>query len=200
MLADLPDLFAAADPAVILGLVAALACITGLGLPGPASLALVAAGAAASAGLVDPGALLVAGTAGAVAGDLGGHRLGRAGGGAIRAGAVRRPRLAAALGRAEVIVSRNGLAAVFLTRWLIPPLGPATSLAAGAAGLMLLPFALASVAGRVIWVALYAGLGWLFSDAVGEAADRAATASAMLAALAVVLAAVAVWWRGQLRS
>ncbi|QYK39957.1 MAG: VTT domain-containing protein [Paracoccaceae bacterium] len=200
MAPPLTELIATADPALILALVAGMACITGLGVPGPASLVLALGGAAAAAGLVWLPAVIAAGTAGALAGDLGGLRLGASCGGAIRARAASRPRLSACLGRAEVMLSRHGLAAVFVTRWLIPPLGPATSLVAGAAGLQVLPFAGVALAGRVLWAALYAGLGWIFADTAQQAAGGAATTGAILAVAAVALGLAARRWRPRMRA
>ncbi|MFN3970779.1 MAG: DedA family protein [Gemmobacter sp.] len=196
MFQDLPALIASADPVLILLLIAGLACVTGLGIPGPASLALIAAGAAVAAGVVDGVALLAAGTAGAVAGDLGGYAIGAKGAETLRRHAGRRPRLAALLGRAEVMLARHGLWAVFATRWAVPPLGPSVSLVSGAARVALGPFLALSVMGRLIWVALYAGLGLVFADAVEWAADRAATVTLWLMVLAV-LGAGAMWWRAR---
>lgn len=160
MIETVRQTLAAADPALVLGLVGAIAFVTGLGVPGPASLALVLAGAAVAAGAMDFAALMAAGTAGAVAGDLGGHAIGRGGAGAAAGrGPGARRGLAAALARAAAFLQRRGLAAVFLSRWLVSPLGPWVSLAAGAARMPVLPFLAAAVAGRILWVAVYGGVG-----------------------------------------
>ncbi|NNU80263.1 DedA family protein [Halovulum dunhuangense] len=147
----------------LLALVVALAA---LGLPLPATLALVMSGALAAAGEMDLAAVLAAAFLGAVAGDHAGYALGRLSRGSLRRWLTANRRRAEGLRRAEAAVQRHGMAAVFLSRWLLAPLGPPTNIAAGAAALPLARFTAADLAGEVVWVGLYAGLGYAFSGSI----------------------------------
>ncbi len=68
-------------------------------------------------------------------------------------------RRGAVLARAQALVARRGASGVFLSRWLITPLGPASNYVAGAAGLSLPRFMAASVPGKAIWVAVHFTFG-----------------------------------------
>nr|WP_281365969.1 VTT domain-containing protein [Halovulum dunhuangense] len=129
-------------------------------------MALVMSGALAAAGEMDLAAVLAAAFLGAVAGDHAGYALGRLSRGSLRRWLTANRRRAEGLRRAEAAVQRHGMAAVFLSRWLLAPLGPPTNIAAGAAALPLARFTAADLAGEVVWVGLYAGLGYAFSGSI----------------------------------
>jgi membrane protein DedA with SNARE-associated domain len=155
-----------------------------LGVPISGSLALLAAGAFVGSGDIGAVAAVGAGFAGAVGGDQTGYWLGARGGPAARRFADRRG-AGAALARAEAFASARGASAVFLTRWLLSPLGPATNLASGLIGMPWRRFTLAGASGEAVWVALYIGLGWAFADSIPAIADLAGSFARFLAAGAV---------------
>lgn len=141
------------------------------GVPLPSSLLLVAAGSFVEQGELDLWPVLALSTVGAILGDNVGYAAGRWGG----------RRLTGRLGRfaggekkleaAEGWLKRHGGAGVFLSRWLLTPLGPVVNLTAGATGYPWPRFLLYDVLGEALWVALYVLLGKLFSERVQALSD-----------------------------
>ncbi len=141
------------------------------GVPLPASLLLVAAGSFVEQGELDLWPVLALSAAGAILGDNVGYALGRLGG----------RRLTRRLGRlvggekkiedAEAWLKRREGVGVFLSRWLLTPLGPVVNLTAGATEYSWPRFLLYDVLGEVLWVALYVLLGKFFSDRVQALSD-----------------------------
>ena len=95
------------------------------------------------------------------------------------------PGTQALITRARAFLHRCGGIAVFLSRWLVSPLGPYINLLAGAGGLSWYRFSLGSLSGEAVWVALYVLLGWLFSTQIETIADLASNAVGLLATLAI---------------
>jgi membrane protein DedA with SNARE-associated domain len=136
------------------------------GVPLPASLMLVAAGSFVEQGELDLWPVLALSAAGAILGDQIGYALGRWGG----------RRLTRRLGKfvggekriedAEEWLKRREGAGVFLSRWLLTPLGPVVNLTSGATRYPWPRFLLYDVLGEALWVALYVLLGKFFSDRV----------------------------------
>ncbi len=58
---------------------------------------------------------------------------------------------------------RAGLA-IFLTRWLITALAIPTNLIAGGSGYKFSHFMAYDIAGEIMWISLYGGLGYLFGS------------------------------------
>jgi membrane-associated protein len=136
------------------------------GVPLPASLLLVAAGSFVEQGELELWPVLALSAAGAILGDNVGYALGRWGG----------RRLTRRLGRlvggekriedAEEWLRRREGVGVFLSRWLLTPLGPVVNLTSGATRYPWPRFILYDVLGEALWVALYVLLGRFFSDRV----------------------------------
>ncbi len=158
-----------------------------VGLPLPATLLLLAAGAFAGAGQLSLPALLIGGIVAAGLGDSLGYLLGARGG----AGVVGRwgPRLGLgpeALQRAEALLARWGGITIVLTRFLITPLGPVINVVAGTARYPYRRFLLYDVIGESIWVILYLGLGYLFGANWELLVDLASNATQALTLLLIV--------------
>jgi membrane protein DedA with SNARE-associated domain len=141
------------------------------GVPLPASLMLVAAGSFVEQGELELWPVLALSAAGAILGDQIGYALGRWGG----------RRLTRRLGRLvggekriedaeEWLRHREGVG-VFLSRWLLTPLGPVVNLTSGATHYPWPRFILYDVLGEALWVALYVLLGRFFSDRVQALSD-----------------------------
>lgn len=158
------------------------------GVPLPASLLLVAAGSFVEQGELKLWPVLALSAAGAVLGDQIGYALGRWGG----------RRLTRRLGRyvggeekvekAEEWLKRREGAGVFLSRWLLTPLGPVVNLTAGATEYPWPRFLLYDVLGEALWVALYVLLGKFFSDRVEALSDMLGDFTWAVLALVVTVA------------
>jgi len=75
------------------------------------------------------------------------------------------------LEEAEEWLKRREGAGVFLSRWLLTPLGPVVNLTSGATEYPWPRFLLYDVLGEALWVALYVLLGKFFSDRVQALSD-----------------------------
>lgn len=163
-----------------------------IGVPIPASLVLLAGGAFAGSGELPLVPLALVGIAATSAGDSLGYWLGRRGGRAAldRFG----PRLGitpAAVIRADAFLARWGGVAILLTRFLITPLGPVLNLIAGAGRYPFRRFIAYDVVGEATWVALYLGIGYLFSASWDVLAGILGQASQLLAVAAIALVLLA---------
>ncbi len=172
-------------------LVAIVTFLSCLALPVPASILMLTAGGFAAAGdlvlwQVVAGALL-----GAVAGDQAGYWAARLGGAALLDRAATGAR-AALIARAQALIAAKGAMAVFLSRWLVSPLGPYANLVTGATRFGWLTFTIAGVVGEAVWVAVYTGAGYSFGGNLQAATEFAGSILGFLAAGAVALGLG--WW------
>lgn len=174
--------------ALSLFLILAINC---LGLPFPTSLIMLALGALAAQDEVSLVAFVGAGVAGAVVGDQLGYGLGRLGKKSIARRAAYKPWLSAALKRAVDFESAWGDAGIFLSRWLLSPLGPYVNIVAGMTGYSWPRFTFWGFAGEAVWVFIYMGLGAMFSHSVEMLADLMGNLTWML--VAAVVASLVGW-------
>ncbi len=140
--------------------------IAAVGIPLPISMMLVAAGSFVELGEMKLWQVIVVASAGAVIGDQIGYALGRWGGHRVVERIRRRGKGTARIAQARAFAERWGAAGIFLTRWLITPLGPWLNLTSGMAGYSWMRFFVWDVLGEVLWVILYVMLGIFFSDRV----------------------------------
>ena len=157
------------------------------GVPLPTSILLMTVGALSVEGDISATEAFLWSLAGAVGGDQLGFAVGRFGGQGVRNYVAHKPRLEAQLEKAEAYSARWGAMGVFLTRWLISPLGPMVNVVSGLAGMRWPAFLAWDVAGEAIWVGGYLALGYLFSSSIGAIADLISNAAWLLAAAAVTL-------------
>jgi membrane-associated protein len=162
-----------------------------LGLPLPATMLLVAAGAFVRQDVLD---LLRAGTvalAAAVSGDIGSYLLGRFGAALVlsrvRAKVPARWQATAAAASAARLFHRWGGWAVFVSRFALTPLALPVNLLAGSTHLAWGTYLAAVVTGEVLWVALFGGLGYLFADRWEVISDLAGDVVGLLLGVALVL-------------
>lgn len=158
-----------------------------LAIPVPSSLMMLAAGAFVASGDLDAWSAFAGALGGAIAGDNAGYLVGRAFTARVDRIAARKGRAGDLARRAADMVERRGGIGVFLSRWLVSPLGPYVNLVAGATSMTWARFALWGAGGEVVWVSIYTGLGYVFADsfiAVGNLAGN------MLGALAAGAIAV----------
>ena len=165
-----------------------------LAMPVPASLMMLTGGAfAASGDLVLTTAILSA-YAGAVAGDQTGYLIGRSCAGPLERWASARRSRAFLLRRAQNSIEAWGGVGVFLSRWLVSPLGPYVNFAGGAGRMHWVRFSAWGAAGEAIWVGLYVGLGYAFAESLPAIAEFAADFNGVIAG-AVVAVGIWLWLR-----
>jgi membrane-associated protein len=159
--------------------------LSGLGVPLPGAMFLLAAGAFVSQGALDWQLLIPLALIAVIAGDSGSYCLGRFAGPLV----VRRVEGTATWRRAQAAFVRRGGVAVFLTRFLLTPLATPTNLIAGSSRYPFRRFLIFSAIGEVIWVAAYGMLGYLFADSWDVLSDLLGNLSGLL--VGVVVLAVA---------
>ena len=176
----------------IVGLATFLSC---LAVPIPSSLIMLTSGAFIAAGDLSGPAVAGLALAGAVVGDQVGYAMGRAG--SARLGRLK-GKPAVMVGKAQRMTERYGVWAVFLSRWLLSPLGPYMNLVTGAARMNWLRFTLSDIAGETVWVTLYLGAGYIFAGQIEAVADIAGNFSGVLAA-GTVTVGLGIWLRAVLQ-
>jgi membrane-associated protein len=174
-----------------LPLVFGVMVVAAAGIPLPANLLLLAMGAAAAEGKQSAWVVFGVALAGLVLGDHLGYLVGDWGGRWLVG------RLAGLLGaeeqlpRARETLQERGWMAVFLTRWLLLPLGSPCNWVCGSMGYPLRRFFVADVLGEGLYVAIFLLLGMAFSEQIDRVARVAGTAGYGLAGL--VLVALVAW-------
>lgn len=163
-----------------------------LALPVPSSLLMLSAGGFAATGDLSLPTVALAAFAGAVLGDNTGYWLARGFGTRLAAWLAGHPDRATLLTRSAAMIDRRGGSAVFFSRWLVAPLGPYMNYFCGLTRFAWARFALWGIAGELVWVGLYVGLGYLFAGRITETASLIGNASGFVTALVVVLGFG--WW------
>ena len=141
--------------------------VIALGLPLPGSFLLVAAGAFAHQGFLDPLAAATLAWLGAAVGDNLGYVAGRYARGSLQNRLEARP----SFGRARQLFRRHGIWALLLTRTLLTSITLPVNLVAGASRMPYQRYLGYETGGTLLWVAVYGGLGYLFANswqAVGK--------------------------------
>lgn len=172
-----------------------LFCVTFLSclaLPVPSSLLMLASGGFAAAGDLSLAAVALAAFCGAVIGDNLGYWIARRFGTRLTQWLATRPRRAALRDRSQAFMNRWGGSSVFFSCWLVAPLGPYVNYVSGLTGFSWPRFALWGIAGEVVWVSLYVGLGFLFADNISAISDLLGNITGFLVA-AVVALGLGVW-------
>jgi membrane protein DedA with SNARE-associated domain len=105
-------------------------------------------------------------SAGSILGDLGGYAIGRWGGPAIVTKLSGLFGGRATLQTMEAKVKAWGGPGIFITRWLLSPLGPWINLASGTAGYPWHRFLFWDILGEITGAAVFISLGRYFSDRV----------------------------------
>jgi membrane protein DedA with SNARE-associated domain len=164
-----------------------IAAIAAVGMPLPMTLLLLIAGSMVSQGAMDLWSAIGAAGCGSVLGDQAGYAIGRWGGPAAidritgwfgKRGAVK---------AVEARARAWGGPGIYITRWLLSPLGPWVNLASGTAGYPWHRFLFWDLLGEFTGAGLYIALGRYFSDRVialdGILGDMTYAAAALLLAL-----------------
>jgi membrane protein DedA with SNARE-associated domain len=145
--------------------------IAAIGVPFPVSLLLVAAGSFVEQGEMQFLPVVLIASLAAIMGDQVGYVMARWGGRRVLSAVSRGVGGEAKVKKAEKFSRRWGVAGIFFSRWLVTGLGPWINLTSGLARYPWQRFLIWDVLGEVLWVALYVGLGYTFSDRVQTIAD-----------------------------
>jgi membrane protein DedA with SNARE-associated domain len=136
------------------------------GVPLPATLLLLTAGSFVAQGDFNLWWVVGLTTSAAVLGDHVGYGIGRWGSQRLLSRLSGWGGGAGRIQQAERLAQRWGGIGVFLSRWLMTPIGPVINLTSGMARYPLPRFFCFDLLGEVVWVMLYVTLGRLFSDQV----------------------------------
>lgn len=166
-----------------------------LGVPLPGTILLVAAGAFARQGMMVWYWVLPAALVGAVIGDNIAYAIGRTGG----KWTERRFGHTGAWQQALDQFKRRGALTVFLTRWLITPIGAVVSMIAGISAYAWHRFLALDVAGEILWVSIYLSIGWALGSQWQAAATFLTDFSGLILGVSVLLVALVVGIRTLLR-
>ncbi len=131
-----------------------------LGVPLPATVLLMAAGAFVQQGMLPFDTAVATALVASIVGDGGSYLIGRFAIDRVPARLVR----GAAWSRATQVFDRWGVAGILLTRFLLTPLALPVNLLAGSTRYPVARFLPAVVVGEALWVSLIGGLGFWFAD------------------------------------
>ena len=166
--------------------------VAAVGVPLPVTLALVAAGSFVQLGEMRLWQVIAVGSAGAILGDQLGFVIGRWGGSRIE-NRIRKSKAGAdQIARAQAFAKRWGGLGIFISRWLVTPLGPWLNLTSGMADYPWPRFFIWCALGEILWVVLYVMLGKIFSGSVQALVEVLGDLGWVL--VGIVVAAVLLWW------
>ncbi len=161
--------------------------VSALGVPLPGTVLLLMAGALVSTGDLDMWQVVVLGTLGAILGDQVGYWAGRASSTWVREGLTRLLNGDGHIERAETMLGQWGWIAVFLTRWLITPLGPWVNVGSGSIEYSWAWFLAWGALGEALWVGIYVTVGVLFADRVQALGELVSSSGWVMAGMTVAL-------------
>lgn len=157
-----------------------------LGIPLPASMLLMAAGAFTRQGVLPMQESILAAAVGAVAGDACSYVLGRFSLQLLPA----KVQHAGSWRRATALFSRWGGWSVFVSRFLLTPVALPVNLLAGSTGYAWTRFMTAVVAGQLIWIFLFGGIGHYFANQWADISQLVGDVAGLLLGVALVTAGI----------
>lgn len=161
--------------------------LSALGIPLPASILLVAAGAFSQQGFLDWPSIAIVGLLGAVAGDAISFGMGFYAKNWVSKRMEGSPTWKNAR---DTFESRAGMA-VYITRFLITALAVPTNLIAGGSGFKFRKFLTYDIFGEITWIVLYGGLGYWFGSEWELVSDFIGNFGGLI--LGVVVLGIGVW-------
>lgn len=176
-------------------LIFALVFLDQLGLPIPTVPVLLALGALAGSGRVDPATGFPAAVAGSLCADFVWFRLGRWKGTPVL-GFLCRVALEpdTCVSRTHDLFARHGVKSLLVAKF-VPGFDTVAPPLAGLLGVGTLRFLAWSVAGAVLWLAAFGGLGYVFSSRLEDLASRAAEYGNAVVLVVVALVAAYLTWK-----
>jgi len=162
--------------------IAVLLLLGGIGIPVPASLLVIAAGAFSQQGILDPLAAGCAGFLAVITGDSISYLIGN------KAAGFMSPRLVseANFTRAGILFAKFGGGMIVVTRSILSALAIPTNLIAGSSEYPFSRFLLFDMTGELIWIVGYGSLGYIFGAEWETISDFLTNMGGFLAAIFVV--------------
>jgi membrane protein DedA with SNARE-associated domain len=145
--------------------------ISSAGVPFPVCLMLLAAGSFVAQDEMNLWQVIIVASTASVLGDQIGYAVARWGGRLLVARISRRMGWEASILKAEAHAKRWGALGIFLSRWLVTPLGPWLNVTSGIAEYSWPRFILWDLLGNLFGVVLFVTLGYFFSGQVQAMAD-----------------------------
>jgi membrane protein DedA with SNARE-associated domain len=136
--------------------------------------------------------VIVVGSSAAILGDQLGFAIGRWGGSRIEHSLRKRKGGAERIARAHAFAKRWGATGIFISRWLVTPLGPWLNLTSGMTDYPWRRFFIWDVLGEILWVVIYVLLGKFFSGSVQALADVLGNLAWVL--VGIIIAGILFWW------
>lgn len=166
-----------------------------LAVPVPSSLLMLASGGFAATGDLALVSVFGAAFTGAILGDNTGYWIARGSGHRLGDWLERHPKRAALRRKSQAFMEKWGGSSVFFSCWLVAPLGPYVNYVSGLTRFTWIRFALWGIAGEIVWVGLYVGLGYSFADNITSLANLLGNASGFITATGLAIG-LGVWlWR-----
>lgn len=175
----------------------ALALLLGsMGVPVPASLMMLAAGAFVRDGRFSPVLVFICAVGGGTVGNIASYYMGQYG----LKGIVTRLKRGKSWRKAEKTFKEKGALGIFLTRWLLTPLALPTNLIAGGEKFPLPKFIAACALGTALYTLIYGGIGYAVGVGWRAAGDKVGKYGLwVVIALAVLFGLYELYhWRGHL--
>lgn len=175
--------------ALLLAIATFLSCMAA---PIPTSLMMLSAGAFIATGDMDLVTTGLSALTGAIAGDFSGYFVASKGRARLNSFMHRTPQRKKLIEKAHHFLDTKGGVGIFLSRWLVSPLGPYMNFVCGVAEVPIWRFALFGILGECVWVSIYIGLGYTFAENLTVASELASSVLGLLAAVAAL--AGFGWW------
>jgi membrane-associated protein len=165
-----------------------------LGVPVPASILVVAAGAFSQQGFLNWSSMAIFGLLGAVAGDAISFGMGFY----AKKWVSKRMEGSPTWKSAEKSFDARAGLAIYLTRFLITALAVPTNLIAGGGGIQFRRFMMYDALGELTWIVLYGGLGYLFGSEWELVSEFISNFGGLI--LGLVILGVGIWlWTRRVR-
>ncbi|CAN5657536.1 DedA family protein [soil metagenome] len=192
MLSDLSDLLLSSLVVYGLPLIFLIVLTASAGVPLPATLVVLTAGALVQQELLSMTWVLIICLVAAVVGDHLGYMIGRWGGRPLIRRMARMLGGEASIERAVNSTQRWGWWAVFFSRWLITPLGAPCNWTCGMMDYSVYTFFLAVIIGEAIYVTAMVYLGFIFGDQLEYISQLIGSLGPWLLGIGVV--AIVLWF------
>lgn len=166
----------------IIGLLAAI------GAPLPSTLVVMAVGAFVASGDLGLVSAFLTAFSSAFIGDQIGYQLGLRAGNRFETRLTKTAKGAKRVATTKHLVSKWGGLTVFLTRWLLAPIGPTTNIICGASDMRWSTFTKSDLLGEAVWASIYIWIGYTFhGDIIEMATLLGGTSWLIIAAIVTVL-------------